>query len=314
MQVASGLIVACLMLLMLLGIFIVAFAVLKLANDKKAASQSNFSLPWFGNQKLELKGPAWLLLVAIGVIMIASPVIAAFAQKSPDETVPPITVQRVQENENLPEENTDAFRFISDLSILDLRQSQTVPWYTAFKRIFGVGSSQKVRPTVLRNVMVVRRTTNAKNLVLSYSTSGSLSIRCLTQDATYSEKRVTQSGNTTDTWAVTVDVSAMPMNTDFEVIVEATYFDAFSRADTSYYSTYGNKQNDQENLSVLLIFPDDKPMKRLLSVTEYPPNGGPGEGFMGVQHCFPPSQSGPSYYWTTTNTRPGYYYRLAWDW
>ncbi len=298
---------------MLLGIFIVVYSLFRLVRSKHGSAESDVSIPLIGSKKIELKGPAWLILVAIGVLMVASPVLAAFSQKSADVTVPPISVQRVQENEDLPDEDNPSFRFISDLSILDLRQSQSVPWYTSFRHFLNANEKEQVRPTVLRNIMVVRKTAAVHDLVISYSTTGALAVRCLTHNATYKEKRVTQSGTTTDTWALVIDVSAMPVNVDFEIVVEATYFNAFSDPRGSDYSTYGNKQTDPENLSVALIFPENKPMKSM-NIMEFPPNGGPGMEFQGMERKYPEDGNGPTYYWTTTNTRSGYYYKLAWTW
>lgn len=313
MSIAPSLVVACLVLLMLLGIFIVIYAIVGLARSNKAGDESESSIPWLGGKEIKLKGPAWLVLVAIGSLMVASPLVAAFAQKPSDVTVPPITLQRVQQDERLPEENNPSFLFVSDLSVLDLRQSQLTPWYKAFQPFASADEKKKVKPTILRNIMVVRKIAPANELVVSYSTSGTLVVRCLTHEATYKEKQVTQSGSSTDTWAVSIDVSAMPIYSNFEVIIEATYYNAFSDAHGSYYSTYANKQTESEDLSVALIFPDDKRMKSL-TVMEYPPNGGPGASFSGIGRGFPPENKGNSYYWTTKNTRPDYYYKLAWTW
>jgi len=297
---------------MILGAFVVIYSLIRLALSSRAGAESNVAIPWFGGKKIELKGPAWLLLVAIGVLMIASPLLTAFAQKSSDVTIPPITVQRVQENERLPDENYASFRFVSDLSMLDLRQSQKTPWYSYFRSFLNEDEKKKIKPAILRNVMVVRKVLPADEMVFSYSTSGTLVVRCLSHPANYKEKQVTQNGMTTDTWAITVDVSAMPMNSNFEIIVEATYYDSFSNPGSSYYSTYANRQDENEDLSVALTFPDDKPMKNM-TVMEFPPNGGPGTIFGGSGRAYA-EPKGLNYYWTTINTRSEYYYKLAWSW
>lgn len=313
MSIPSSLVVVCVVLLMGLGVFVIIYALIRLVRVKSAGAESNFLIPFLGEKKIELKGPAWLLLVAMGVLMVASPILTVFAQRPSDVTVPPITVQRVQENEDLPEENNPSFQFVSDLSLLDLRQSQEEPWYAIFRHILDADKNQRIKPSVLRNIMVIRKLAPANELVLSYSTSGKLYVRCLTHAATYKEKEITQNGKSTDTWALIVDVSAMPLNTDFDVIVEATYFNAFSDSTGSDYSTYGNKQDAAENLSVVLFFPESKPMKSV-DVIEYPPNGGPGTPFQGSARQHPEEGGGLTYYWTTNNTRSGYYYKLAWTW
>ena len=296
---------------MLLGLFTVVYALVRLAQTGKGTT-SNLSLPLVAGKKLEMKGPAWLIVVALGILMIASPVLAAFAQKSPDVTFPPITVQRVQESERLPDENLESFRFLRDLSILDLRQSQQTTWSSSARAILSGQEKKKIKPAILRNIMVVRKTKPANSLILTYSTSGSLVVRCLTHPALYQEKPVTQDGKTTDLWAVTVDVSAIPLNSDFEVVIEATYYNGFSDIAGSDFSTYANKQQQDEEVSLAILYPDSKPMKTI-STAEFPPTGGAGAGFSAAAREYR-DPTGLSYYWTTTNNRAGYYYKFSWTW
>jgi hypothetical protein len=295
---------------MLPGVFVVVYALVKLTRIGAGNSNSDFSIPWFGKE-IKLKGPAWLLVMAIGALMVASPVIAAYAQKPSDVTVPPAAVQGVQNVESLPTENTSAFRFVNDLSVLDLRQSQAVTWYSAIRRFFNKNERNRQKPAILRNVMNVVKIAPTSQLVLTYSTSGKLAVRCLSHNASYQRYEGVSNGKATDTWAVTIDVSTMPIGTPFEVIIEATYYDAFSTQETSNYSTYANSQTDAENLSVVLIFPEDKPMKSV-HVMEYPPMRH-GEAFEGIGREFRES-SNLTYYWSTVNTRPDYYYTLFWTW
>ena len=73
----------CFIILMLLGIFLVIFSVRVLRSNTE---HSVFKLPGL---KMELSGPAWLICAAMGIIMIASPLIAAAMQKAPNATAPP---------------------------------------------------------------------------------------------------------------------------------------------------------------------------------------------------------------------------------
>jgi hypothetical protein len=60
---------------MLMGAFVVIYGLLGLARSSRAdpSGVSDFTIPWFGGKEIELKGPAWLLTVAIGALMTASP-------------------------------------------------------------------------------------------------------------------------------------------------------------------------------------------------------------------------------------------------
>jgi hypothetical protein len=213
---------------------------------------------------------------------------------------------------SLPEENGASFRFFSDLSVLDLRRSQQTPWYSHLRLFESSEEAEKTKPAILRSVMTLEKIKDERKLILHYSTTGTLVVRCLSQPATYEETVGPEHGTLTDTWAVTVDVGAIPMNTKFEVIVEATYYNEFVGVNGSAYSTYANEQTDPEDISVAIIFPDDKPVKGV-NVMEYPPSQAPGAKFAGMAREFT-DRKGLTYYWTTINTRSDYFYTLNWSW
>jgi len=315
MPVGSGLLIGCLALMMVIGAFVVIYGLLGLARSGRsgALGVSDFTIPWFGGKEIELKGPAWLLAVAIGALMTASPVFVVFAQKPNDITAPPITAQRVMGT--LPEENGSSFRFFSDLSVLDLRRSQQTPWYSHLRLFESSEEAAKTKPAILRNVMILEKIKDERKLIMHYSTTGALVVRCLSQPATYEETIGPEHGVLTDTWAVIVDVSALPVNTKFEVIVEATYYNQFVGPNGSAYSTYANEQTDPEDMSVAILFPEDKPLKGVngVNVMEYPPNNDSGAKFAGMAREFADSK-GLTYYWTTTNTRSDYFYTVNWSW
>jgi hypothetical protein len=299
--------------MVIIGAAAMVYALIRISKPANPDDKSNISIPIPGLGKIELGGPSWLILFAVGALMVAFPALVVFAQQTPKTTTPGITDQKVQQAERLIEENVSSFQFVSDLSILDLRQSQETPWYVPIRALFSKDAKQFIKPAILRNVMVVKRRTAAKDLVLTYSTSGTLVLRCLSHAATYQENKEPQDGKPTDTWAVIVDVSSEPMNKEFQVVVEATYYDAFSRPDQWSYSTYGNRQDEDEELSVLLVFPDKKPFSEI-DVQEFPPNGGQGGPFSGLARSYPPTPDGKSYYWVTTNRRSDYHYTMRWRW
>jgi hypothetical protein len=121
-----------------------------------------------------------------------------------------------------------------------------------------------------------------------------------------------QGSTETEGWKVIADVSSIPIGTEFQVIVEATYWNAFSGEAGDDYTTYAHNQSDPEEISAVLLFPADKAMQDI-SVIEYPPESETGSP---LQTSFQEwrGPQGHSYFWTTTNVRPGYFYKFAWKW
>jgi len=74
MAVPSFLIVLCFLLLMALGVLVV----FKVLRNPPHGGQSEFSLL---GSKLSLKGPAWLIMLAIGVLMVAAPILVAAVER-----------------------------------------------------------------------------------------------------------------------------------------------------------------------------------------------------------------------------------------
>lgn len=72
MSIPASLVTLCFLLMMVLGAFLALYSLLRLARFRRL-EPSEVTLPWL---KVELKGPAWLVLVLIGSVMMASPIIA----------------------------------------------------------------------------------------------------------------------------------------------------------------------------------------------------------------------------------------------
>lgn len=291
---------------MILGAFIVLYSLLRLTR-KTAPSQ--ILLPWI---KLELKGPAWLVAALIGVLMVATPVIGAILQRSDNVTrpLPPASVERVR---SILDPSYESFRFLYDVSLLDLRASTSSPWYTSLPGWTLIDPKPRIRPAILKNYMVVRKVAPTNEIHITYSTSGRLDVRCLTHQARFRKAVSTEENdNTTETWEVIADVSSVPVGESFEIVVEATYWNAFSGPEGDDFSTYSHNQTDPEVLSAVLIFPEDKPFKDV-AVTEYSSEADTGTPFQGSAKTL----AGPenrTFYWSTTSTRAEFYYKLAWRW
>lgn len=305
MTIPSLLVILCFITLMILGGFMLVYSIIRLT---KRNAPSQLSLPGL---KIELKGPAWLLSAAIGSIMLASPIIAAAFQKPDNVTIPPppASVQQVQ---SVPDPTYDAFRFVRDVSILDLRGVTSAPWYKQIPGWQWFDRKPRIKPGVLKNYMVVRKVSPANEIHLTYGTSGRLDVRCLTHAAQYRRAVRTIGEDTAETWEVIANVSQIPVGQEFEIAVEATYWNGFRGAQGDDYTTYAHKQSEPEQLSIILFFPEDKPFKSA-TVTEYAPGSQTGSPFQG-QAANWPGANNQTYYWTTISQRPEFYYKISWTW
>ena len=305
MSIPGPLVTLCFLLMMVLGAFLALYSLLRLARFSRL-EPSQVTLPWL---KIELKGPAWLILILIGVIMLASPIIAAGLQKPSNVTLPPASVQHVQ---MINHTGNPAFTVLRDVSLLDLRDSVTTSWYSRLLHWLHLTTKQRIRPSVLKKYMIVRKTAPADTFQMAFATTGLLDVHCVTHSAIYQNSKTIEGTTETDGWNVIADVSMVPVGSEFEIAVEATYWNSFNGEGGDDFTTHARKQDEPEDVSTFLLFPQDRPMKEIF-VTEYPPDGGPESAFQGSAREWP----GPehlSYYWTTTNVRPGYYYKFSWKW
>ena len=71
-------------------------------------------------------------------------------------------------------------------------------------------------------------------------------------------------------------------------------------------------QTDPEQLSVLIMFPTEKPF-HAVTVTEFAPGAKRGTPVQTASVNVPGAEN-RTYYWSTVNTRPDWYYKVAWTW
>lgn len=283
---------------MVLGIYVVA----KVVTHPPKGGASEFSL--LGSQ-VKVKGPAWLVMLVVGGLMVGSPLIAAAAQQSsvtPFE--PPQPAMRVQK---VPEPNYTSFIFTSDLSVLDLRNSFEQPWYTQLPGSSrGQGTHIRIRPATLTNTMVVKKVAPADFIYIKYSTSGSLDLRCLTHPYT------TQLSENSDEGQIIADVRSVGVGEEFTIITEVTYWNAFRGKEGDDFTTYThNQQNTPENISLAIIFPDEHPFKSI-DMLEQPPNANTmRKASSGTSW---PSPGNETFYWATRTSGGEWFFTAKWGW
>jgi hypothetical protein len=305
MAVPQVLIVLCFVALMIAG----AAGLILVASHFRSFSER--TVVNIGTRKIELRGPAWLVAGVLCAAMLASPVIAGAMAKRGDVTEPPPS-SSIRQVQQVPDPTYKSFTFRRDVSFVDLRAATTVAWFDILQLDYWTGSKPRVRPGVLKNYMVIQKTALANEIHLVYSTRGRLDIRCLTHQAKYEHTQVIDDGQMVDRWDVIANVSAVPVGQEFEIAVEATMWNGFGGRDGDDYATYGQDQNEAEEISTIIEFPNSKPFTHM-DVFECPPSGAACANFQGASATHIGTGNN-TYYWRTTNTRSNYYYRFKWTW
>jgi hypothetical protein len=304
MNFINTLVPICLLILIILGIFLFIYSIVGFS---KRNSNSRLKLPFI---KAEIEGPAWLSSIVVGAILIGLPILLASFQTPPNVTPPPISVEQVR---RIEEPNYKSFRFFRDVSILDLRSATTAPWYTQLPGWSSLGIKTKKNPGILRNYMIIKKVDTATSIHITYGTSGLLDVRCPTHKAKYRKSDLEIDGKAVEKWEVIADVSTIPVGTEFEMLIEATYWNGFSGANGDDYTTYAHEQTEPEQLSVTIFFPDDKLFKNI-KVEES--SNKPEDVFTPIQGNVQ-SWAGPkneTFYWSINSLRPNWYYKIAWQW
>jgi hypothetical protein len=302
---ANSIIPICLLLLILSGLFLFFYSIIGFARRN---TKSQIKLPFI---KTEISGPAWLVSLVVGVLMIASPILLAAFQK-PDNVTSPPPPASVAQVQMIQEPSYKSFRFLRDMSLLDLRAIDVAPWYTELPGWKLLGQKERIKPAILKNYMTVKKVDSVNYIHLTYATSGKLDVRCPTHQATFRRSERIEEGTLVETWEVIADVSTIPVGQEFEIVVEATYWNAFSGKDGDDYTTYGHDQAEPEQISIIAFFPEDKPYKNV-QMTEISPVTKISGPVQGLTESWPGPQN-RTFYWTVSSQRPNWYYKLAWKW
>jgi len=154
----------------------------------------------------------------------------------------------------------------------------------------------------------------AQQLSFQFATTGvGLDPRCLTHH--YSLKKAVEPDVHGDrrlgeNWEVQVDVSDVPLNEEFLVINEITYWNAFRGEDQDWAAIKAEK--DTREIALLLLFPQDKPYKSY-ELYAYPHGSGKQKLFAGESTIFP-SKNHMTLFWKVNNPKTDYTYEIVWTW
>jgi hypothetical protein len=203
-----------------------------------------------------------------------------------------------------PDDNS-AFDVLSDDRVVDLRLWQEVPPDKLHELQSAVNITRRLR---------LKKTRPARTMEFQGRTSG---LELFQTCASLYPFRVT--GQTADTFVgtdrmkvrkLTVDVSTVAENTEFDLRVVGTYWNSLQTEQELWFGIIGYERSFK--VSLLMLFPPEKPFSeyKLMvarTVKDLPaPYTGPKILLAGAQRDW--------LYWEVPNPGGGYVYRLHWKW
>jgi hypothetical protein len=285
--------------------FVAGFFVLGFTLGKPPINDSGSGKLKIAKWEFQFNGRS-IFQLFIGTLLIVLPVLLTLTARA-HATVP--ATSQYKQVDSIPDPSYTAFTFLRDTSILDLR-GLSAPSLLAKIPLPG----KKSNPVNLINSMIIKKTGAAGSISFTFATSGQLDVRCLTHLCTL--RRAVQSdvhdaGVLKETWEVTTDVSRIPIGGVFELMVEATYWNAFDTPEKQWFATYPNRQREGETVSTLVIFPEGKPFAQY-STLAYPHGSSTGQLFSGASRIVPAPDK-LSLYWEIPDAQGNDTYELHWQ-
>lgn len=262
--------------------------------------------------KLRLSRP--MLLIIMGVIVALLPFLPAtlIANSSvPDQSKSNIYndnrfTQKSTPVASFSTVDTEEYEVINDVRIFDLRSRVIVEEKDRDKPI------SRVRQTRYTRLKKMKKTDEIR---YRYATSGyDVEPKCITHEGELMEKSKMGTGTVNDTrklrkeYELIVDVSSVPVNSEFLLICEADYWNAFQGKKSEWVGAVTEYKT--ERLAILVIYSDSNPgrkfLKRQIEYGSKKRSQYTGEG--------PFVDSASNVYWVIENPKTKMTYEMEWDW
>jgi hypothetical protein len=207
--------------------------------------------------------PRKLMLRSIYIFMLFSILLVFLGLFTPGHIAKLIEAYVVPEQsktkvDSLPKPTYGEYKLIKDISIFDLRGWKPVPEDEI---------NSKYSPANYINYLHIKKTKPIDKIVAHYATGGyDIDLRCITHNyKTFQQTPGSDDHPGEKYYAIEIDVSGVPLNEEFLVLIEATYWNGFNNIITESASTYTDKEIEGlEELSLIVLLPYDKPIKDVL--------------------------------------------------
>lgn len=222
--------------------------------------------------------------------------------------VPPNT--KVTQVDKFPTDSSAAnFSLLRDINIYDLR---------AWKPIeLEVKKKDRIQPCHYINYLHLIKIKPVDKFIAHYGTGGyAIDLRCISSDYKIL-KRDIPSKHEDDfgfvEYQVEIDVSQYPLNKEFLLVVEGTYWNGFSNLKTEDASTYTDDDiSNLQELAIIVFFPQEKPFSSysLFSSGENHKD----KPYRGPTSSFYADENKKFIYWNIAEKEKNKHYKLKWDW
>lgn len=215
-----------------------------------------------------------------------------------------VPAQEKQIVENLPVENLENYNLLKDISIFDLRGWKPVP---------ADKLNERYSPANYINYLHIKKTRPLDSIVIHYATSGyDIDLRCITHNyKNYQQDTTTKEHKGQKSYGIAIDVSSVPLNEEFLVVVEATYWNGFRDITKESASTYTDAEITGLNeLDLIILLPYDKPVNSVAKYSrtdrEFYPYRGEEKFYVDEKKRF--------IYWSVKKITADTHYKLDWTW
>jgi hypothetical protein len=264
---------------------------------------------WLLSAEQKKANPRRSILMAIYVFMVFSIIMVVFGLLAHDGFQDLIKGYLVPEQKKetvkrLPDETSGMYMLMKDISIFDLRGWKPVP---------ADKINEKYSPANYINYLHIKKTKKLDTIVIHYATSGyDIDIRCITHNyKNYVEDTATSDHKGQKSFGIAIDVSDVPLDEEFLVVVEATYWNGFRNLTSENALTYTNQEITGLNeLDLIVLMPYDKPV---IQVDKSKGKNGDFYPYISQEKFYVDKQK-RFVYWSIKDIDPDTHYKLDWTW
>ncbi len=206
--------------------------------------------------------------------------------------------------DSLPPATYGQYALLKDISIFDLRGWKPIP---------KDSTNQKYSPANYINYLHVKKTKPIDKIVAHYSTGGfDIDLRCITHNyKPYEEDPKSSEHPNQKNYGIEIDVSNYPLNQEFLIVIEATYWNGFNNIIKESASTYTDEEiAGLQELALIILLPYDKPIKDVLRFSgrhsQMQPYRDEEKFFIDENKRF--------VFWSVKNIKADTHYQLEWTW
>jgi hypothetical protein len=247
------------------------------------------------------------LLIILTMGLIVGWGFGIFSRKDAHAQAPVVpTNTNVTRLSKLPDNGPGEIEILSDLSVFDLRFWRPVP--------DGRANIDPVSPVNYENHLRVIKKKDVPFLYAHYATSGlRIDFQCVTHNFGVELQDSTDVHEGQKEYVVSIDVSKEPVGKEFNVLLQATYWNGFRSDLSGDASTYTDELPPvPQSLSLLVLFPSDKPLKSVSVDTSpndkqaWAPYSNPAEVYKDAKGLYA--------YWEIGAKQANHHYRMTWGW